>query len=347
MYAAIKILLLAALAAAQCHPLCRRFCNSSEACFGHACPSQLTLGQHAARIFNYSSVNIGWSMGVAPQQLVACSVLTYPNYLRFLNNASFVVSYQGPAIEWTCQQGKGRDSNGRGWVLVYTCMTPTCQLWNEESLELPVDRCAENCTTGSVQDGICQPGCNVPDCDYDGGDCIPRNTTASNSTNTTMNSSAVSPPASSNPEQSLSVSVSPPAAASDQCFHGCLSQWLGDGTCQDECNTSSCAFDNGDCIPAGAGCSHNPCRNGGTCTSSAGSYAYACSCPATHCGPDCEIAVWSSSSSAKPSAGSTCEQSYNECAASYSSFKLCCYESFRNCSGGGKLASAGARQHLF
>ena len=316
----VFLILSVSYVSAQCNPVCRNPCNSSQACFGLPCPTVLGLGERAVRFLNYSDASISWTMGVAPNQQISCTVLDMKNYRRLVANLSISYDYASVPLEWTCQQGKGGNSFGRGWVLVYTCQTVSCNLWHEEVGNLVSDPCAVNCTTGTVGDGICNPACNVSACAFDDGDC---DWMEINSTN---------------PDQGLSSLFATPSSTR-QCYPGCESYMIGDGICQNACALSVCDNDGGDCIDTNP-CDSNPCQNGGVCSSELSSSIYVCECPSTFCGPQCQFSIWTQISSNKPTE-SFCLNQYNECGAAYETFSMCCYGSISNCTGSpAVLASA-------
>lgn len=301
------------LASAICNPVCQSYCNSSISCFGRPCPDVLGPGEHLAHVFNYSVASISWTMGVDSDQLIICTVLDMFNYRRMLNNLSFTYDYRGPPIDWTCQQGKGGNSMGRGWALVYSCQSRRCDLWHEEVGNLVSDPCSVNCTTGSVGDGVCDPACNVSSCSFDDGDCYET--------------------ASTHPDQDVNISSQNTNSSSSvrQCYPGCDAHMIGDGICQNVCALSVCNNDGGDCIQDNP-CAGDPCINGGTCTQRPGLNLYTCSCVEPYCGPQCQYTLWTDASVSRPTT-IFCLERFAECEQAYTSFSMCCFGSVSNCTG--------------
>lgn len=297
-------------AQAQCnYTVCRNYCNSSRACFGHTCPDQFSLGQHITVFFNWSSARIDWTMGVGPGESAVSTVLDLENYRRLLNNQSYSFDYQSIPKSYTCQTSKGGASQGRGWALVYTCTTPTCSIWHDEIGQNDQEFCAVNCTSGTVGDGICNPACNVSECVFDLGDCNPKPTPSIESTST-------------NPDQDSS-------SAPRQCFPGCDSSMIGNGICNWQCAFPSCSDDGGDCLTTNP-CAGNPCINGGSCSLGSGNSLYQCSCPEPYCGPQCQHTQYTDSSSSLPTT-IYCLSEYSDCQSRFDSFTFCCYGSVSNC----------------
>ncbi len=310
--------LLLASCRAQCnYAACRSYCNSSRACFGQPCPNVLSIGQRVTVFFNWSTAKIGWTAGVSPDQLYVQTVLDLENYRRMLNNQTYAFDYQSVPRVFSCQIDRGGASQGRGWALVFTCMTPVCDLWHESLGQNLMDPCAENCTTGTVGDGECNPACNVNACAFDLGDCQPRPTTSANSDQDVSS-------ASTNPDQGMS-------SASSTCSPGCESQMLDNGLCNPQCNNAACSYDGGDCSGSDP-CAGNPCLNGGTCSVPPGSPSFDCECIAPYCGTQCQHTVWTQASLSRPS-DSFCMSEYIFCQSAYNVFSLCCYGSVSSCSG--------------
>lgn len=314
------------LAQAQCnYAACRTYCNSTRACFGHACPDVITLGQRVVVFFNWSTARIGWTAGVSPDQLYVETVLDLENYRRMLNNQSYTFDFQSVPRVFSCQIDKGGASQGRGWALVYTCFSSVCDLWHEELAQNELDPCAENCTTGTVGDGVCNPACNVSACAFDLGDCQIR--FASTGPNNT------------NPDQGLFSSLATASSSVRQCFPGCEAQMIGNGICDAECAFPACSYDNGDCEIFNP-CAGDPCLNGGTCSVPVGSSIYHCDCAAPYCGPQCQYNTWTQESSVLPT-GSFCLGEYQFCQSKYNSFTLCCYGSVSSCTGSSASLASG------
>merc|ERR1719201_2026942 len=73
-------------------------------------------------------------------------------------------------------------------------------------------------------DGTCQEPCNIKACGFDGGDCDMMI-----------------------PSKPIDMLI-PGLIVSAECDKRCLTgSYLGDGKCQEPCNTKGCGFDGGDC----------------------------------------------------------------------------------------------------
>lgn len=95
-------------------------------------------------------------------------------------------------------------------------------------LSWPVPNCASGCPLNWLNDGFCDKACNSSRCLWDGGDCL-NNTIP---TNTQANNSDISQKSNVHPFY---------------CASNCLTNWLGDSSCDQVCNNTNCAFDMADC----------------------------------------------------------------------------------------------------
>lgn len=94
--------------------------------------------------------------------------------------------------------------------------------------------CAVGCPLNWLNDGYCDHSCNTETCLWDGGDCI-ENASISNENifnNTNHN----------NRNQHNNKKHNP-----THCAPSCLNNWLGDGSCDQICNNTNCAYDMMDC----------------------------------------------------------------------------------------------------
>lgn len=114
--------------------------------------------------------------------------------------------------------------------------------------------CARNCMSAMLSDGTCDEACNVEACGFDGGDCDGASGTSPDDV-----VEAGSLPQASTREPAASMPIlgdSPSKAEAPEtstlpdflCAPGCVERWIGDGDCDEKCNTEACRFDNGDCI---------------------------------------------------------------------------------------------------
>lgn len=98
-------------------------------------------------------------------------------------------------------------------------------------LSWPVPECHDGCSSNWIGDRYCDPSCNVAECDFDGGDCIGRDTT-SGSYGTWQ---ATQPDSGGMP------------MTTDYCSASCPDSWIGDRYCDRSCLSEQCGFDSGDC----------------------------------------------------------------------------------------------------
>lgn len=110
--------------------------------------------------------------------------------------------------------------------------------------------CSPNCQYYKLGNNICEPECNVPECNYDSEDCI----TCSEGCYLYMLG---------NGECNQECEV--PACSYDgedcsQC--GCDESLIGNGECNLECYTYNCYYDNGDCDSCADGCFVSDLNNG-------------------------------------------------------------------------------------
>nr|XP_027198644.1 N-acetylglucosamine-1-phosphotransferase subunits alpha/beta-like [Dermatophagoides pteronyssinus] len=97
-------------------------------------------------------------------------------------------------------------------------------------LSWPVPNCASGCPLNWLNDGFCDKACNSSRCLWDGGDCL---------NNTTMQTQTQQ---SNNNEINQKSNVRP-----FYCATNCITNWLGDSSCDQVCNNTDCAFDMADC----------------------------------------------------------------------------------------------------
>lgn len=113
------------------------------------------------------------------------------------------------------------------------CYNPSCNFDGGDCSAY----CAPNCPADWVGDGTCDETCLNEACDYDGGDCGC---------------------ASGCPYEWINDGFCDEACFNAQCQYdggdcagycapGCPSEWVGDQVCDSACNNSSCDFDGGDC----------------------------------------------------------------------------------------------------
>jgi hypothetical protein len=109
---------------------------------------------------------------------------------------------------------------------------------------------------------FCDPTCNVPDCDEDGGDCSSVSSCAgSGATLCPTSANAFGSGGDSRGDCICDINCNVEDCEFDggdcdtplrdecaQCADGCYRGWLGDGVCDKDCNTVMCNFDDGDCL---------------------------------------------------------------------------------------------------
>lgn len=91
-----------------------------------------------------------------------------------------------------------------------------------------VPPCAKGCQSEWIGNGRCDRACNVTECNFDGGDCV-------------------GVPVDSSQSNWWSDRNQRRQSSKNFCNVGCLISWIGDGYCDEPCNTESCAYDAGDC----------------------------------------------------------------------------------------------------
>jgi UDP-N-acetylglucosamine-lysosomal-enzyme len=96
-----------------------------------------------------------------------------------------------------------------------------------------IPNCANGCPDTWINDGYCDNACNVPECRFDGQDCI-------NITHYDPNDST------SLYGSQQSSSDSTPTIASPYCAQGCPNNWLGDKVCDRTCKNAACGYDAGE-----------------------------------------------------------------------------------------------------
>ena len=70
--------------------------------------------------------------------------------------------------------------------------------------------CPAGCPRDWIADNVCDTVCNIPECNYDGGDC---------------------------------------KSQGRECAPGCPDHWIADNFCDASCNVPMCDYDGGDCMP--------------------------------------------------------------------------------------------------
>eukprot|EP00041_Stephanoeca_diplocostata_P039414 m.1624021 g.1624021 ORF g.1624021 m.1624021 type:complete len:1659 (-) comp25387_c0_seq5:5707-10683(-) len=90
----------------------------------------------------------------------------------------------------------------------------------------PVPNCVEGCPSNWISDSYCDQACNNAECDWDGGDCIGKNSGSNN--DRYGGSSAYN-------------------AHGPHCATGCTDSWLADKFCDRGCDNVECGYDMGDC----------------------------------------------------------------------------------------------------
>uniref|UniRef100_A0A7N8XDS5 N-acetylglucosamine-1-phosphotransferase subunits alpha/beta n=1 Tax=Mastacembelus armatus TaxID=205130 RepID=A0A7N8XDS5_9TELE len=100
-------------------------------------------------------------------------------------------------------------------------------------LTWPVPNCAEGCPGSWIKDGYCDKACNNSACDWDGGDCLGKDTTAIRFIAGVGGGG-------------FAGGVGGMGGMS-YCNQGCANSWLADKFCDQACNVLSCGFDVGDC----------------------------------------------------------------------------------------------------
>ena len=126
-------------------------------------------------------------------------------------------------------------------------------------------RCSPNCPRTWLADGECDPGCDTPACDQDGGDC-----SSAGARTSSVQAGLCAPgcAASWRGDRECDEECNNEACAFDGgdcagvCAPGCAEAWLKDGVCDDECNTASCSFDGGDCLRNGRPVAQRRCAWG-------------------------------------------------------------------------------------
>ena len=106
------------------------------------------------------------------------------------------------------------------------------------------------CTPTDFQNGICDDGCNLPQCNYDGGDCIQTcdfdicdiHSLGNGICDTGCNNTAC------NYDNGDCMDISNNIDTNETCANvGCEPDWLNDGWCDQYCNNEYCNFDETSC----------------------------------------------------------------------------------------------------
>lgn len=90
----------------------------------------------------------------------------------------------------------------------------------------PVPNCVEGCPSNWISDSYCDQACNNAECDWDGGDCIGKNSGSGHDRNS---------------------GGSGYYSHGSQCITGCTDSWLADKFCDKACDNIECGYDMGDC----------------------------------------------------------------------------------------------------
>lgn len=295
----------------------------NRTCGGTGCPKNVTSLGHADLLFNVSAAGLRVAFDTRSSVIdqMSISLLDSHNYARLLAGQSYATFYDSYNRRGWCATVTpiDVDTHGRGFAVVFWCRNTlyNCTAWYDADLVNVVEECSENCTTGSVGDGICNPLCNTANCDFDGGDCRPV-TVSSSDTQTNQLS---------------------------QCWPGCYGFMLGDGACQSNCDVPACAYDSGDCLAINNPCADNPCQNGGQC-SQIDDHSYRCQCSSDlYCGTNCSGTF---TNNTNPRTDNVyCSTSYESCSIDYSHFAFCCDGTTSKCIENLGAMSSGQRPSLF
>ncbi|CEM25079.1 unnamed protein product [Vitrella brassicaformis CCMP3155] len=123
---------------------------------------------------------------------------------------------------------------------------------------LQPDICYGVCRYSQINDGICQPGCEVEECDWDGDDCAERPGGRVASIVQSIGDTLGLPDAAREEEAGAGAAggglsnvrgrVRDAIQTRAACLSGgCRPFLLGNGVCDAECNTEACGNDGGDC----------------------------------------------------------------------------------------------------
>lgn len=290
-------------------------CNppiQNETCgWSIGCPRNITIGNHADIVLNFSAVDIFASFETRTPTIdqMTISIMDLLNYDRLLAGQAYSAIYNGPLRRGWCSRTEGGDSHGRGWALVFWCRNTEydCTAWFGADLSNQIESCAASCVTGTVGDGQCNLACNVSACDFDGGDCQPS-----------------APP----PPMPSTVIIPPTTASPAMCYPGCYGSMVSNGICEAACNVPSCSYDGTDCQVVANPCTINPCQNGGQCIQEVGS-EFHCNCTSNYCGAQCDTAF---ETNTNPRVDSVyCSSMFDECFAQFTTFKFCCDGTVSKC----------------
>ena len=136
------------------------------------------------------------------------------------------------------------------------CMTESCAYDQGDCVTTttlpPVRVCS--CPRAWIADGVCNPECNTQECDSDGGDCSLTTAPAVLDLRTAMPTAAPWTLLRPTDSPTLGPTTSSPTSVPN-CAPACKPEWLGDGSCDLQCNVPSCKNDNGDCAVSSSWCS--------------------------------------------------------------------------------------------
>lgn len=298
----------------------------NRTCGGTGCPTNVTSLGHVDLLFNVSAADlrVAFDTRMSIIDQMSISLLDSYNYARLLAGQSYDSFYYGFNHRGWCATISpiSVNTHGRGFAVVFWCRNTlyNCTVWYDADLVNVVEECSENCTTGSVGDGFCNPLCNNVNCEFDGGDCQPGRITSSDNQPATTNQLS-------------------------QCAPGCYGFMLGNGACQSNCDVPACAYDSGDCLAVNNPCANNPCQNGGQC-SQVGDHDYRCQCSSDlYCGVNCSGMF---TNNTNPRTDNVyCSTSYESCSTDYSRFAFCCDGTTSKCVENLGVVSSSQRTSLF
>eukprot|EP00933_Yihiella_yeosuensis_P033544 TRINITY_DN27224_c0_g1_i1.p1 TRINITY_DN27224_c0_g1~~TRINITY_DN27224_c0_g1_i1.p1 ORF type:complete len:962 (+),score=190.94 TRINITY_DN27224_c0_g1_i1:119-3004(+) len=144
-------------------------------------------------------------------------------------NPSATVSETSADSKTTAQPPRTTSSSRTTSRLIQTVQTTTQRSYIVQS------SCP--CYKSWLGDGLCDKQCDREDCGWDAGDCSP-------STSTTSTTSGIDSATSTTSTTSTTL-TSNTSTSKEGCR--CHRTWLGDGSCDQYCNTEECLWDYGDC----------------------------------------------------------------------------------------------------
>eukprot|EP00054_Salpingoeca_dolichothecata_P026886 m.194338 g.194338 ORF g.194338 m.194338 type:complete len:1063 (-) comp25794_c0_seq7:1091-4279(-) len=161
--------------------------------------------------------------------------ITLVTHDELFTNKSHLPTFSSPAIEAHLHRIPGLSKK---FVYLNDDVLFGTQVWPDDFFTQakgqkiyqawPVPNCDEGCPSNWIGDNYCDLACNSSQCDWDGGDCLGKDSKVGGQANQWNGGGGVQ-------------------AVLPYCSQGCADSWMGDRYCDRACNVAECGFDTGDC----------------------------------------------------------------------------------------------------